>query len=60
LKRGETLKRNKRSFTQADVAKLAGVDRSVVSLIINGRDEGRESPHKEEDGVWRAAVLNYY
>gem|GEM_PF-5925885 len=54
------MKRNKRSFTQADVAKLAGVDRSVVSLIINGRDEGRESPHKEEDGVWRAAVLNYY
>lgn len=49
----------KRSYTQDDVARLAGVSRSVVSLVINNRDDGRVSPETRQRVLQAIRELGY-
>jgi LacI family transcriptional regulator len=45
--------------TAQDVADLAGVSRSSVSLVLNGRGEGNIAPHKQQAIIEAARRLNY-
>jgi LacI family transcriptional regulator len=45
--------------TAQDVADLAGVSRSSVSLVLNGRGEGNIAPHKQQAIMEAARRLNY-
>ena len=49
-----------RQATQFDVAKAAGVSRSTVSLILNGRDRGRIPPQTRERVLAAMRELNYH
>jgi LacI family transcriptional regulator len=48
-----------RSPTAQDVADLAGVSRSAVSLVLNGRAEGNIAPNKQKAILEAAERLNY-
>lgn len=48
-----------RKVTALDVAKRAGVSRSAVSLVLNGRAEGNVTPERQERVLRAAAELNY-
>jgi LacI family transcriptional regulator len=49
----------KRKATSRDVAELAGVSRTAVSLVLNGHGDGNISPEKQEAIRAAAAQLNY-
>jgi LacI family transcriptional regulator, galactose operon repressor len=48
-----------RKATAQDVADLAGVSRSAVSLVLNGRAQGHVAPHKQQAIIEAARRLNY-
>ncbi|MFD5276162.1 LacI family DNA-binding transcriptional regulator [Pseudarthrobacter sp. NPDC058362] len=48
-----------RKATALDVAKLAGVSRSAVSLVLNGRGDGNVAPESQQRIREAAAALNY-
>lgn len=48
-----------RKATAQDVADLAGVSRSAVSLVLNGRAKGHIAPHKQQAIIEAARQLNY-
>lgn len=49
----------KRRATSKDVAELAGVSRSAVSLVLNGRGQGNISAENQAAILAAAAELNY-
>ncbi len=49
-----------RRATQVDVARAAGVSRSTVSLILNGREQGRIPPATRERVLTAMRELNYH
>jgi LacI family transcriptional regulator len=49
----------RRQATSADVARLAGVSRSAVSLVLNGRADGNISAEKQQRVREAAAELGY-
>ncbi|NUT69636.1 LacI family DNA-binding transcriptional regulator [Pseudarthrobacter sp. C4D7] len=49
----------KRKATALDVAKLAGVSRSAVSLVLNGRGDGNVALESQQRIRDAAAALNY-
>lgn len=49
-----------RRATQFDVAKAAGVSRTTVSLILNGRDRGRIPPETRERVLAAMRELDYH
>lgn len=49
----------RRRATQFDVAKAAGVSRTTVSLVLNGRDRGRIPPETRERVLAAMRELNY-
>lgn len=48
-----------RRVTAKDVAELAGVSRSAVSMVLNGRADGDIAPEKQEAVRRAAATLRY-
>jgi DNA-binding LacI/PurR family transcriptional regulator len=48
-----------RKATAQDVADLAGVSRSAVSLVLNGRAEGHIAHDKQQAIIDAARQLNY-
>jgi LacI family transcriptional regulator len=48
-----------RKATAQDVADLAGVSRSAVSLVLNGRAKGHIARHKQQAVIEAARRLNY-
>jgi len=48
-----------RKATAQDVADLAGVSRSAVSLVLNGRAQGHIARHKQQAIIEAARRLNY-
>ena len=48
-----------RKATAQDVADLAGVSRSAVSLVLNGRAKGHVAPHRQQAIFEAARRLNY-
>ena len=48
-----------RKATSQDVADLAGVSRSAVSLVLNGRAQGHIPRHKQQAIIEAARRLNY-
>jgi LacI family transcriptional regulator len=48
-----------RKATAQDVADLAGVSRSAVSLVLNGRGQGNIAPDKQQAIIAAARQLNY-
>jgi LacI family transcriptional regulator len=48
-----------RKATAQDVADLAGVSRSAVSLVLNGRAKGHIARHKQQAIIEAARRLNY-
>ena len=48
-----------RKATAQDVADLAGVSRSAVSLVLNGRGQGNIAPDKQQAIIDAARQLNY-
>ena len=48
-----------RKATAQDVADLAGVSRSAVSLVLNGRAKGHIASHKQQAIIEAARRLNY-
>jgi LacI family transcriptional regulator len=48
-----------RKATAQDVADLAGVSRSAVSLVLNGRAQGHIARHKQQAIIDAARRLNY-
>jgi LacI family transcriptional regulator len=48
-----------RKATAQDVADLAGVSRSAVSLVLNGRAEGHIAALKQQAVLEAARLLNY-
>jgi LacI family transcriptional regulator, galactose operon repressor len=48
-----------RKATSQDVADLAGVSRSAVSLVLNGRGQGNISAEKQAAILWAAKELDY-
>ena len=48
-----------RKATSQDVASLAGVSRSAVSLVLNGRGDGNIAPEKQAAILAAAAQLDY-
>lgn len=49
----------KRKATALDVARRAGVSRSAVSLVLNGRADGNVTAERQERVLRAAAELNY-
>jgi LacI family transcriptional regulator len=48
-----------RKATAQDVADLAGVSRSAVSLVLNGRGQGNIARDKQQAIIEAARQLNY-
>ena len=48
-----------RKATAQDVADLAGVSRSAVSLVLNGRAQGHIARHKQQAIIEAARRLSY-